>query len=272
MKGRNSNSAKRNRHVNIIFFVDSAKTRTIKLPIWVCYSVLLFSVFFLIWGGASVVVLSSLHTEKQRIDRLLTKALSSVYDYQNRYENIFENAYTSSKPKHNMKPVKSIPQIAKMPVTVEKPEKPAVKEVLLAVQSPRIKKTGGTYSIEFELHNLKSTKSEGYVWAVAKVVSGTNEKILLAPKRIRESASFTFKNGESFSIRRFKSITFSFESDMNVSYIKRLSVFVHEPTMSQTTEFGIIVPKRVEAFESSRLQTSPPVTSSGPVIKAHSFQ
>lgn len=89
------NRSNRKRFVSFIFFIDSSKTRAIKLSINTCYVLSVFVGLVFVWSVASVFILTSLSKERFDLTQKLIVASNAIFEYETRYEGVFEAAYSN---------------------------------------------------------------------------------------------------------------------------------------------------------------------------------
>lgn len=87
------NHAPRERHLNIVYFVDSARTHSIRVNLSHARWVLAGAVGLTIWAVMSLAWILSLGRILDTTRNHLSTALASVFDYQVKYDKIFDVAY-----------------------------------------------------------------------------------------------------------------------------------------------------------------------------------
>jgi hypothetical protein len=83
----------RKRQLNVIYFIDSSKTHTLTMSLNQFRWVLVFFLILLLWSGISIAIVAGLQVEKSSLKQRLQVALSTVFDYETRVDNVFELAY-----------------------------------------------------------------------------------------------------------------------------------------------------------------------------------
>ena len=79
--------------LNIIYFVDAAKTRSIKLSVTTVNLLLGLTATMLTWSVVSVFVLYELSLSKMNIREEFSEILTTLLEYQVRFDGVFESAY-----------------------------------------------------------------------------------------------------------------------------------------------------------------------------------
>jgi hypothetical protein len=83
----------RKRRLNVIYFVDSARTRSFSVPIG-RLNVLLFGFLALLtWSVASVALLVWLGQDRREVSERLHTALATIFEYEQRNDQVYEMAY-----------------------------------------------------------------------------------------------------------------------------------------------------------------------------------
>ncbi len=85
------------RQLNIIYFVDSSKTRTIKIPLGRVSVVLLLLSAVGVWSVASAFVLNAAYADRIDMTRKLRTTLATVFDYETRHDGVYDLAYPNGK-------------------------------------------------------------------------------------------------------------------------------------------------------------------------------
>lgn len=86
----------REKTLNIIYFMDSKKTRSIKIPLEKAYLALGFLGAILIWCIVSGILVLNLKN-KDRLDSMRIRALlATIYEFQVKGEDVFDKAYPNS--------------------------------------------------------------------------------------------------------------------------------------------------------------------------------
>jgi hypothetical protein len=85
------------RQLNIIYFIDSSKTRTIKIPLGRVSALLLVLSAVGVWSVGSAVLLNLAYGERTELTTKLRTALATVFDYETRVDGVYDIAYPSGK-------------------------------------------------------------------------------------------------------------------------------------------------------------------------------
>jgi hypothetical protein len=81
------------RRLNVIYFIDSAKTRSVSIPLGRLN--LLLALIFLIfsWAVASIFVIAWFGEKQLALSTRLKSSLGTIFEYQSRFDNVYELAY-----------------------------------------------------------------------------------------------------------------------------------------------------------------------------------
>lgn len=85
------------RQLNIIYFVDSSRTRTIKLPLGRVSVLLLLFAAVALWSVGSAFLLNGAYEERADLTKKLRTSLATVFDYETRFDGVYDVAYPSGK-------------------------------------------------------------------------------------------------------------------------------------------------------------------------------
>jgi hypothetical protein len=86
----------RERHLNIVYFVDSAKSHSIRLHLGLARWILAATIVVMMWAVMSIFWIFELGTNLEQTRGHLSLVLHRLFDYQVKYEKIFEEAYPDS--------------------------------------------------------------------------------------------------------------------------------------------------------------------------------
>jgi hypothetical protein len=83
----------RKRQLNLIYFVDSARTNSLALPLGrlKLLGVMLF--VLVAWSIGSTVLVISLHEGRADLTQRLEASLATIFEYESRYDHVYEKAY-----------------------------------------------------------------------------------------------------------------------------------------------------------------------------------
>ena len=82
-----------NSQLNIIYFVDANKTRSLKVPLRSALILLFFFIIVLLWSLGSLLVLNLQAKTTHEDGKRITALLDIIFDYQCRYDHAFDRAY-----------------------------------------------------------------------------------------------------------------------------------------------------------------------------------
>jgi hypothetical protein len=85
----------RRQKLNVIYFVDSSRTRSLTIPIGRLNALLFLVLGMLTWSVVSVGLLAWTLQGNQDLRRRLRDSLATVFEFESRYENAFSVAYPS---------------------------------------------------------------------------------------------------------------------------------------------------------------------------------
>ncbi len=222
-------ASSRKRQLNVIYFVDSARTRSFALPLS-RLNVILFGVLALLtWSVAAVFVIIWLTKDREDVAGQLRQSLATVFEYEARHDNAYDVAYppagkasaakVAAAPAPSPAPATPPPAVDVGAAAKEEPAAP-VDEAdegvgNVTVSNPVLSAGSNALELQFDLTNKsESDRAEGFIWAVAEFKTDQGEHIFIgAPKEIE-----VLNDGEpkmptksaSFNIRRFKKKGFSF--------------------------------------------------------------
>lgn len=90
----------RKRKLNLIYFVDSARTKSLAIPL-LQLKILGAMLFLLVaWSIASTAAIGWLLVEKTDLAHRLQASLATVFDYESRYDGVYDIAYPAEHRKH----------------------------------------------------------------------------------------------------------------------------------------------------------------------------
>lgn len=244
----NTHSKKtRQRRLNVVYFVDAAKTRSFSVSMKTLNFFLGMLTLLVLGAVGSFILATYFASEKIELQHRLESAYTTIFDYQVQYDGIFDNIYTP--PKKPSKPVAVINESLKVraatPTTDVKAkqspktspvkpinkgthakEKTIVKEETKVIDKPvewkvtlknpsyRIRNRLLTFTVAIQNSN-KTVKAEGYIWAVAKLKNSSNNEIkyIAAPSYISIDKKGNLKKTKkrrNFRIKNFKKEVFEF--------------------------------------------------------------
>jgi hypothetical protein len=225
MSADNTDKTKpRKQFLNIVYFVESSRTRTLKIPMSRVHLLLFCALALVGWSVASTAIISLLVNDRAELVGSLKQTMQTVFDFESLYDGVYERAYPSGKLQSsktlsassgqapNQKPTvaadtapKSVANDSKQTEVEQQEQKaqtvaaaastpaPEVnssdsvgKNVEVTVSNPVVKTTDNRLNLTFDLTNKNgSEKSEGYIWATAEFKTETGDiHILKAPLSI----------------------------------------------------------------------------------------
>ena len=88
----------RKRSLNVIYFIDSAKTKTLKFSLKASYIFIAGLLLTVVWSGVSTYLLYNSYAKSFEQSQRIETLLSTVFAYQTRYDGIYEKAYPDQDP------------------------------------------------------------------------------------------------------------------------------------------------------------------------------
>src|SRR3712207_2155398 len=83
----------RKRQLNIIYFVDSARTKSLSIPTFRLKLIGLLLVLLVAWSAGSAATIAWLHEGKSDLAHRLEASLATIFEYESRYDRVYETAY-----------------------------------------------------------------------------------------------------------------------------------------------------------------------------------
>lgn len=81
------------RFLNIIYFVDSEATKSIKLSVRTFRLLVVLFFGIIAWTAASSFIIFQSYSKNQALETELRTSLTTIFDFQTRYEGVYEEAY-----------------------------------------------------------------------------------------------------------------------------------------------------------------------------------
>lgn len=229
----------RKRYLNVIYFVDSRRTRTLKYSIERTYLTVGIIAASIIWSVTSTALLIRERYVIREMTEHTQTLLGIVFNYQTRYDEVYEKAYPSRDTAPQMVSDSYLDEEDKEEAPAPKPEKPtetiALKakapppasanasanasgspkanaektEIPISVDNFSTQLSENSLTARLSLKNLNSpSKTEGTITASARFVDGDNVAITLqSTPQPTEDGPAT----DHFNIRYFKNRSFFFE-------------------------------------------------------------
>lgn len=237
----------RKRQLNVVYFVDSSRTRSFRLPLRRLNFLLLVFFGIFAWSIASVAVIGIMVQDRMQISRQLQESLAVIFDYETRFERVYEKAYPSDG--------RLVAPLADKDLDRDPDEPPALVSVnnavaaastaednaieleedmgedggesadhvddtpaaedRISVEDPEIEEIENTLEIRFKIKNeLSPSRVEGFIWAVADFRDQNGSiSYIGSPSSIDVGGEGTVKQKQRahrFSIRHYKRKQFSF--------------------------------------------------------------
>ncbi len=83
----------RKKTLNIIYFVDSSRTRSLKIPLGRAQLTLFLALGTMVWAVGSALLLAQAHKDNDGLTRSLRASMATVFEYETRYDGVYEIAY-----------------------------------------------------------------------------------------------------------------------------------------------------------------------------------
>lgn len=282
----------RKRYLNVIYFIDSKRTRTLKFGIGMSYFTVGAISLAVIW---SVVATSLLIRDRFVIAEMSSHSqslLDTVFNYQTRYDEVYEKAYPqaevetdsvaeeapsadeptttkiadySSKTKRsaNAEPATSVLPIHQGAIAKDKaaPDK-LIEGVPISIDNFASTLMGKSLTVRLSLKNLVSPqRSAGSLSGVVKFVDINNETHTIVGRPSRSGGS-----EEHFTIRYFTNKNLIFESPNGLAG-KFASVTVTiKDDQAQTKDFTYSVNKEIPASAPNPLPIAAPKPEAAPQV------
>jgi hypothetical protein len=248
-ESKRASTAERNRYLNIVYFVESARSHTIRINLRHAKYAVGAAIAVAVWALSASVWIMILRHDLSQIKERLESSLSAVFEYQIKNEKVFEIAYPADstnsyysetaqlasnnplsddapeqipqkspeKPEPSAAPKETTIATAKTtpPPTAPNGEESPTTSNLISISAARLAKTGSKMTLNFAITNSNPKKAEGYIWAIATFASTDGKNVaVIAPAHAKldkqTTAIASFKTGYRFSIQRFKDKTFEF--------------------------------------------------------------
>jgi hypothetical protein len=235
----------RKQFLNVVYFVESSRTRTLKIPMTRVHLMLFCALLLIGWSVASAAIISLLIRDRADLVVNLKQSMQAVFDFESLYDGVYEMAYPAGKLQPAKVAVQPAAPAAEKPAEVSAPAKSSARQPVAAavesksqtpaepvekkdavekpgsgldviVSNPVVKTNSERMNLTFDLTNKDATdKSEGYLWAIAEFKTDTGEThILKAPLTIdvnEKGEIEDHKKASYFAIRRFKRNDFNFQ-------------------------------------------------------------
>lgn len=87
----------RKQFLNIVYFVESSRTRTLKIPMGRVHVLLFCALTLLGWSVASAAIISVLVNDRAELVGNLKQTMQTVFEFESLYDGVYERAYPSGK-------------------------------------------------------------------------------------------------------------------------------------------------------------------------------
>lgn len=220
-------SGSRKRQLNLIYFVDAARTRTVAISLGRLRVVLAVALSILTWSMVSIGCIVWMSRDMDVQATRLRAAQSTIFEYETRYDGVYDIAYPpgGKLTKSVAKAETKAPPVADVtPTPVVAPDTPVVEKSTAAkatqglgivVSNPVLEAAERSLELRFDLTNTRSPERvEGYIWAIAAFKAADGQVIYIgAPDAIQVTANGepTFpQRATIYGIRHFKKKVFKF--------------------------------------------------------------
>ncbi len=233
-----TSAAPRKRKLNVIYFVDSARTRSFAVPLSRLNVMLFGALALMTWSVASAFLILWLSHDKEQIAERLRTSLATVFEYESRHDDVYNIAYPpAGKAASTTLAAKAVPApstpaapaVTPPPAPVvsdskaevagqTKPDAAKAEETdqsSVVVSNPVLAAGAAALDLQFDLTNKSDAERvEGFIWAVAEFKTDQGETLFIgAPAEIGVQADGEPEHPTKsalFNIRRFKKKGFSF--------------------------------------------------------------
>lgn len=264
----------RKRQLNVIYFIDSDKTRSFTLSLKAFYGLGAASLTIILWALLSMQLIYSLSRSNDGQNLQIQTLLTTIFDYQTRYDQVFERAYPAAPKTETANTLQAneldaneelrivatdqeeIPLAEQGPRIISKetaeaqaktPKAPkAAQDVanstLPVMESPSISTSKAGVNVKFGIRNAPGMeRSQGLLWGVAafEKPDGSLEYVS-APEGIPMDDHGQPKNLDRalrFNIRFFKSKDLTFKKPLTqASVFKELTIYLRNLSGQQTEQ------------------------------------
>ena len=232
------------KNLNIIFFVDANRTRRFQLSIkqLIGISVLFFATT--LWAILSIFYIYRFYTKDGEQFTRITELQTAIFNYQTRYENIYEKAYSIDEPfqpidentidresietdttttsEKSTKPRKELAELTKDRVNDKNPKISKKAETpdaeldniqITSIKTVRSDKDA-TFTVWYSIKNKDtSNRAVGYVVGNAYLISENGDQtVLQSPENWLNTAEYeSFSKKHRYKIKRFKRTNMIFQ-------------------------------------------------------------
>lgn len=248
--------------LNLICFLDGGKTRTFKVSLAFVKTCIVILVLLVCWATIGSALFIRNIVETNRVSTRLQSALDTIFEYQVKYDSVFEKVYPTERRVAHEKP-KSEVQIQAQTKSTPNPTvqtQALAKAVnllnakhlnirttnqdhsLLTIESPTLVKDGNHLNLSIALRNRKGqSRAEGLLWAIAEWQDPEGKIFTTrAPEKTKGKSSPDSIEGNTFSIRQYKVKTLSFQIPDTASTLSKVEIWLADRN-SNKSSFEIVV-------------------------------
>ena len=117
----------RDREFNLIWFVDAARTRSVKARLLTVQIIAGVAAVIVLWAFTSIFIIASLEHDRQRLSAELRGTLATLFSYQTRFDDVYALAYPDSERSSKPRPTETVTTqpSTEIAATTKSPEPPA---------------------------------------------------------------------------------------------------------------------------------------------------
>jgi hypothetical protein len=221
--GDSDKTKPRKQFLNVVYFIDSSRTRTLKMPLGRVNLFLFCALMLIAWSVGSAVIIGVLMKDRTDLIANLRQTMQTVFEFESLYDGVYETAYPSGKNQPGkatrQQPALTAGAAVSAPASpvatasanqsasasqATAPAQPASvagagqdakvpasetrkeNNVEVVVSNPVVKTSADHLNLTFDLTNKDPKgKSEGYLWATVEFKTDSGQThILKAPSAI----------------------------------------------------------------------------------------
>ena len=242
---------RRQRLLNLIYFVDAEKTHTVVLKMRQVYILIGVMITLLCWSLLSTGIIYFNIAENNSLRTHLRSMLATVFDYQIRYDQVYEKTYPEGK-QASVVAAKEAPAAPEPPKAAAPiPEPPTAEhsgqasatvdaKLLVSIEQTHVDVMDQQINLRFSIinNNIKD-KADGYVWGIARYEGDAGKKLYVgAPSSIAVDEKGEAKNPKrsySYSIRHQKTKTMVFVPPKDKGTFSEIKVYVMDRSGQQSS-------------------------------------
>lgn len=165
----------RKQFLNVVYFVDSSRTKTLKIPMSRVYLMLFCALLLVGWAISSTAVISLLVKDRTDLALSLRQSMQTIFDFESLYEGVYETAYPAGKLQSSK--VVLTGEKEKVVVTPVEAKKPAAPEPAAKPVEKVAEKTAPVKPVE-KAPPAPAQPIEKQ--AEAKTATGTNVEVVIS--------------------------------------------------------------------------------------------